>query len=150
VPGIADIADLAAAFPQRSIPAATIDLYARELADLDPVALSDAVRLLIRTSEFFPTIRAIREAVAEAALGLPNEAEALNQIHERSGVHPLVREAVNVVGGWHAVRTTDQPGVLRGQFLRVYRELRHARVGAYIAGDAAALPPVAPMRELHA
>lgn len=144
--GIADhIADLAAAFPQRTITRETLSIYARELGDLDPVALGDAVRRLIRTSEFFPTIHAIRDAVAEDQLGLPGEAEALRQVNARAAfreptgpaptVHPLVREAVNLLGGWHAIRATDEPGVMRGQLLRLYRELRHARVAEHVVSS---------------
>jgi hypothetical protein len=152
MPGIADhVADLRDAFPQRAVTRETLTIYVRELSDLDPAALGDAVRLLIRTSEFFPTIHAIRETVAEAALDLPSEAAALAEVNAlgagRPGrLTPLVREALDAVGGPWAVRTASEPGVIRGQFLRIYRDLRHARVAEYVARDA--LPPAAPVREL--
>lgn len=151
------VADLAAAFPQRAISRETLSIYARELGDLNPADLAIAVRLLIRTSEFFPTIHAIRDAVAESDLGLPGEAEALAQVNARAAyrettgdppaVHPLVREAVTLLGGWHAIRATDEPGVMRGQLLRLYRELRHARVAEYVS-NGGGLAPAAPVREL--
>jgi hypothetical protein len=50
------------AFPQREVPVETVALYARQLADLDEVAVIDAIERLIRTSRFFPTIAEIREA----------------------------------------------------------------------------------------
>lgn len=144
------LADLACAFPRHPIKPETFRVYLRELADLPPAALEAACRELIRTSEFFPTVRAIREAAVERLLGLPGEAEALAQVearadwfkdaeHEREGdppdVHPRVKEALDHVGGFYAFRTAENPSVVRGQFLRLYRELRErdlreANVGA--------------------
>jgi hypothetical protein len=95
----------------------------------------------MRSSEFFPTLRAIREAVAETILELPGEEEALAQIEarvtwgrsdDRDGdpppVHPLVRQALDHVGGFHAWKQTSEPGILRSQFLRLFREVRAASI----------------------
>ncbi len=136
------IGDLGAAFPRATPPNATLRLYVRELADLPIAALERAVPTIIRTSEFFPTIRTIREAVAELTLELPNEHEALEQINARVAwgrkeerlrgdapeIHPLVLRALNLVGGWPALRSAEKPSVMTGQFLRLYRELRAARI----------------------
>lgn len=130
------VGEMADAFPRSGTTAETWLVYARELSDLPIDALERAGRALIRTSEFFPTIRALREAVAEATLGLPSEADALTQIEQRMAwtrttrteeppaLHPLVREALTHVGGWHALRSAEKPEVVRGQFLRLYREIR--------------------------
>jgi hypothetical protein len=155
------IADLARAFPRQPVTAETLRIYLRELADIPPAALETACRELMRASEFFPTIRAIREAAAEHLLALPGEAGALAQIEARMawgradedergeapGVHPLVREAVDHVGGFHAFRATDEPAVVRGQFLRLFRDLRGRAVRDAQIGQLE-LPGRAPVREL--
>lgn len=137
------LADLARAFPRQTFDAGTLRVYLRELDDVPPEALDLATRALIRTSEFFPTVRAIRERVAEHTLELPGEAAALEQVYARVAwarddeadrvgspppIDPLVRQALDQVGGFSAFKTADEPGVIRGQFLRLYRETRAAAI----------------------
>lgn len=158
------LADLMAAFPRTRIDPATVRVYLAALKDLPIQALERAVAALIRTSEWFPTVAAIRLAVAEHTLALPTESEALQQIEERqrwsrltreSGTaavpppefHPLVKAALDRVGGFPAFRASDDPTVIRGQFGRLYREeraraLRNAQTGTL------ALPPPDPDRRL--
>lgn len=145
------LADLARAFPQRKIERETLVVYMNNLADLPPEAVVDACIVLTRVSEFFPSIHAIRNTVAESLLALPSETEALAQVnpHAVLRTHPLVREALEMVGGRHAFRVSDEPTVIRGQFLRHYRELRAARIQEAIIGDVA-LGPGTPLRELTA
>lgn len=132
------LARLADAFPRNQLGAGTLRVYLEELADVPPDVLAQAARALIRTSEFFPTVRAIREACAEHALALPTEADALTQIEARMRwarepeadrgpapvVHPLVREVLGHVGGFHAFRATEEQTVIRGQFLKLFRTSR--------------------------
>lgn len=151
------VADLAQALPRPPVTAAQLRIYERELADLPADVLVPAIRILMRTSEFFPTIKAIRETCAELTLGLPSEAEALTQIEARvrwaqrgadpppPEVHPTVKEALDHVGGFHAFKTTDNPGVMRGQFLRLYRDLR---AGAVLEHQVGAIElPAGPQRK---
>ncbi|MFL5313057.1 MAG: hypothetical protein ACJ79H_21705 [Myxococcales bacterium] len=140
---------LTKAFRREKITPDVLALYLAELSDLPPAAVEAAARELIRTSDFFPTIKALREAAVERLLSLPTEAQALAQIEARMGwarksedargdppeVHPLVREALDRVGGWHAFRATDEAGVVRGQFLRLYRDLRSTSVKEAQVGD---------------
>lgn len=152
------IARLEQAFPREKVSAQRMGLLLAEVADIPPAALEAAVQDAIRRSEFFPSIAALRNAAAEWMLGLPREPDALAQVEvrmawarrpeaERSSdppeVHPLVREALDRVGGWHAFRATDEAGVVRGQFMRIYRELRAGAIeGAQIGGmDALPAPP---------
>jgi hypothetical protein len=140
------VAELAAAFPRQPVTADNVRAYARALDDLPLTVLTATVRELVRTSRFFPTVAEIREAAAERTLGLPSEAEALEQVEIRARwardhdgqetpfVHPLVGAAVDHVGGWFALRTTDRPDVLRGQLLRLYREGRAAAVREFQVG----------------
>jgi hypothetical protein len=155
------LADLASAFPRNGTTPETIRVYARELGDVQIEALERAVRDLIRTAEFFPTVRAIREACAERALGLPDEAGALEQVdallswarldeRERPddppALHPVVKDALVAVGGSSTFREADAT-VVRGQFGRIYRGLR---AGALLSAqlDGVGLPAAAERRQI--
>lgn len=178
------IADLKRAFPRERIPTETLAIFVRELADVDPAVLDEAVRTIIRGSRYFPTIAEIRDVAASRVLGLPDEAEALAQADRYSfadpqpvdcphpsyeealdcrrcqgtgvrytvtvDIHPLVREALDLVGGRHGYRTADEPSVVRGQFLRLYRSLRDRAHREAMVGEITALPPGVPRLELRA
>lgn len=151
------LADLARAFPRQAVPRETFAVYLRELDDVPPALLEAAVREMIRTKDFFPTVRELREAVAERALALPGEAAALEQVHARvawarvdeadrdgdpPAVHPIVLDALAQVGGFAAFRTADEPGVVRGQFLRIFRDMRARAVReAQLGADLLPLGP---------
>lgn len=138
------VLDLAAAWPREQLQPETVAIYADDLSDIPTQIVGEAVRVLRRTSEFFPTIRAIREAAAEVALALPSEDEALRQVGARIAwgklsdagrrpvpdVHPDVRDALDHVGGYYAFRTATEPTIVRGQFLKIYREIRAGRIRA--------------------
>lgn len=158
------LARLVAAFPRQPLTAETLRVYLRELDDVPPAAFDDAVSELTRTSQFFPTVSEIRETVAERTLGLPGEAAALEQVaarlswarvddSERTGDPPpidgLVRQALDGVGGFSAFRTSDRPDVVRGQFLRLYRDLRSNAIGQAQLGTLA-LPPGHEQKRLDA
>lgn len=151
------LADLRDAFPRQKVSVDTFRVYLRNLADVPPGLLSEAAVVLTRSSEFFPTIAAIRETVAEIALDLPSEAEALSQVARRvewgrssedldpataPDVHPLVLETVQRVGGFFAFRTADEPGVVRGQFGRLYRAERTAALRGCQVGEIDRVPEV--------
>lgn len=146
------IADLARAFPRQAVERGTLAVYVRELQDVPAEVLALSVRDLIRTSEWFPTVRAIREQAAERMLDLPSETDALAQVgariewaREQSGdappVHPVVREALDLAGGFHRFRSADQASIVHAQFLKAYRERRGAAVRDAVTGTLAALPP---------
>jgi hypothetical protein len=133
------LADLARAFPRHPVTSDTLRVYLRELDDVAPADLERAVRELIRKSEFFPTVRAIREVAAENALDLPTGPAALAQVDARIAwakddedardgeppvVHDLVREAVELAGGYGAFRAAGRPDLFRSQFLKLYAEIR--------------------------
>lgn len=146
------IADLARAFPRQAVDRGTLAVYVRELQDVPAEVLALSVRDLIRTSEWFPTVRAIREQAAERLLGLPSETDALAQIgariewaREQEGdapdVHPTVREALELSGGFYRFRVADQASIVQAQFLKVYRERRAAAIRGAVTGTLAALDP---------
>jgi hypothetical protein len=141
------IGDLAAALPKPPPTREQIVVYVRELEDIPVPVLEAAVRKIIRTAQWFPTVAEIRLAAAEVTLHLPSEPEALRQIDARMTwardkrgtappVHPLVYEALRRVGGWHAFRSTEKGTVIRGQFGRLYRDLRDQALTDAQAGAA--------------
>jgi hypothetical protein len=126
------------AFPKQPLTQDTFAEYGRDLADVDEGLLDAAATFLIRTSRepWFPTVGEIRAACAEIALALPTEAEAVAQVDARiawarmggseraPAVHPLVTEALGMVGGYPALKTAEDPARARAAFARVYRTLR--------------------------
>lgn len=134
----------------RGFPRQTADRaqYERELADVPAQVLVKAVRSILRQpGEWLPTVGDVRARCVELMLDLPSEREAARQVDARiqwarSGrggecpsVHPLVREAVAHVGGWHTLKSSDRPEVVRGQMLRFYREARQAEIRERSADD---------------
>lgn len=134
------------AYPRQDFATANFVAYQNALEDVPPEILAAAVQHLIRTEKWMPTVAEIRECAAELELVLPDEADALAQIHDRMAwartqtldpppvVHPLVATALERVGGWHSFRDTEAT-VIRGQFARVYRDLRGAAIRARQTSD---------------
>lgn len=144
------IADLARAYPNRI----DQEIYTRDLADIPRDVLWATIRDTVRTArEWPPSVGDLREAAAARLLAIPDEREAIRQIEARirwgrtSGdtplpeLHPLAREAVAHVGGWHSLRMSDRPDVTRGQLLRYYRETRQYEIRRAATGDLGALTP---------
>ncbi len=124
---------LAAGWPQ-PLSREQVAVYAEMLADIPPDELAHAVRRLITTSDFRPSVAEIRRAVITHRAALPSEEEAAAQCRLldewESGrivpwgaqpepppppeVHPLVLEAWHVAG----------PGAFAGVFARAYRDAR--------------------------
>lgn len=140
------VSDLADAFPREKIPPNTVAVYIRELSDLPLDELAEAVSDVIRTDQWFPRVADLRQRVAERRLALPSEAEALEQISARTEwarldddmrgeppvIHPAVLRALRLVGGAHAFKAADEPTVVRGQLLRLYREIRADEIAAVV------------------
>lgn len=129
------IANLARAYPRQPVAPETFGIYLEDLAGISVAVLEVALIRLRRTSEWFPTLRAIREVCAELVLELPSEQAALAQVQaylrgtiNRAEVHPLVDEAVKLAGGFRELRESTNQSVVRGQLARAYRELRAAAV----------------------
>jgi hypothetical protein len=129
------IAVLAAAFPQRQIEQATLDVYAGALQDLDPGKLERATRHIIATSRYFPTIAELRTAYFEAELALPSGIEAWAEV-ERSarmgegpnGIRPPLAAAVARQIGWVQIRMSENPDIIRSQFVKAYESARENTV----------------------
>ena len=121
---------LLVAYPQARVSDETRSFYARYLGDLDARAASEAADELILDSAAFPTIAEIRRRVIEQDVGLPTALEAWASIvatqgsGESGAVAPLVREVCNLFGGSYTIRNSDQPTIMRAQFLKAYAERR--------------------------
>ena len=151
-----EIARLARGLPPPGAVPRTFNLYLAELALVPPELVERAVTHLIRTSDWFPTIAAIRRECAELALDLPTEELALAMIEAfgawarlrgdeiAPAVHPLVIRAMHQVGGWIAYRLSDSPSIWRAGFTRAYRELRAAEIAAAQSDDRIAYRQIEP------
>jgi len=133
---------LLVAYPQARVSEDTCALYARYLLDLDAAAASEAVDDLILDSPTLPTIAEIRRRVIETGVELPTALEAWASIvGTRTGgepveISPLVREVCNLFGGSYTIRNSEQPTIMRAQFLKAYaerrdEELRRQNVGRF-------------------
>lgn len=140
---------LLAAFPAfRANTGATVEqmvrAYHRVLSDLDADLLNSVADHIMGTSTFFPSAGEIRRAafhLAEIGLGIPSAQDAWAEVSAmiRKGFwetdkgwwearppnaedwsHPLVQKAVDAVGGWVALRTSENTVADRARFLQAY------------------------------
>lgn len=132
--------------------------YVSELADVPIPLLEFAVTEAIRTEpKYFPSIGLLRSLAASHSLALPSPTGALAQIQARiswaklddetrpeipPAVHKTVKQALDLVGGFGAFRTAEESTIVRGQFLRIYKEIRDDTLHEATAGRLA-LPPAA-------
>jgi hypothetical protein len=82
------MAALAASYPTFNLQKATIDAYARLLADVDANALATAADQAAAESKFFPTIAELREralAIRGAINGWPDAAEVFQSAVRQAG-----------------------------------------------------------------
>ncbi len=132
------VAALTAAFPRAEIGENTVRVYIDMLADLDFDEAQAAVKKLMATSTFFPSIAEIRQAVADLRtrhLPEPEEAweEVMRELRRVGGYldiyGPLqfsceeVRRAVKAIG-WQTLCMSESIGVERAHFLRIYDTFR--------------------------
>ncbi len=133
---------LLVAYPLAPVDEGTGSFYARYLSDLDASVASEAVDDLILDSLTLPTIAEIRRRVIEKDVGLPTALEAWASIVSRRPdgeaveMFPLVREVCNLFGGSYTIRNSDQPTIMRAQFLKAYaerrdEELRRQNIGRF-------------------
>lgn len=151
------VAELIAAFPnpRMVIGPATVGVYCTALDDLEPAAVRWAVRRLILTSKYFPTVAEIREQVAQAEVGTELSAsEAWTHLlaevrrtgfYESRGPAQLTepcRAALEAIGGWQDFcQSEEPPGVLRKQFATAYDDAMRSAVRRANVGSMPALPP---------
>lgn len=129
----AAIGVLRAAYPRQAFPDESVRLYARMLADMGDREVTEAVRALILTSTFLPSISEIRAEVAERRLGLPTAAEAWSLVwhSQRPGI---VDEAVRQCGGRWAL-THGESHQAERRFVKAYEQLREDAIRTVVVGD---------------
>lgn len=144
------MAVLAAAFPTFDLQAQTIEVYYATLKDLDGAMLKAAAHACLTASEFFPTVHRLREAVAGiqskiTGMLMPEEAwEEVRREMRKGGIYhqpefssPLVRRAVDSVGGWYNLCGSENVPADRAHFLRIYetfmkREQENATMAPFV------------------
>ena len=130
------LAVLAAAFPRFEVDDLKVQVWHEMLGDLDYSLASLAIKKLILESTFAPAIAEVRKAVAEILnpdgmtaaeawgeverairlYGYYRETEALESMS------PSVAKVVKYIG-WQNICLNEEPGVVRGQFLKMYAQV---------------------------
>lgn len=138
---IALVGMLFAAYPKFEVPKETIQLYQQFMLDLDADLAKAAVVRHIATSKYFPTIAELRDAVMSFD-NIPNAsdawAEVLQQLRAVGSYgrpkfsHPVVKKAVDAIG-WTSLCWSEQIGVERAHFIKIYetyrgREVENAKI----------------------
>lgn len=130
------IGRLRALFPRQPFPDDSVREYARELADFPPDELDRAVSALARRSEWLPSVSEIVREIAEQRLQLPSPSEAWRLVVDCAvgmvglprGTHPAVRLAQDTIGDPWTIRMSENPGMLRAQFLKAYESERERAI----------------------
>jgi len=150
------VAVLQAAYPTKELSEESIRLYAEMLSDLDPREAGNAVKRIIATSRFFPTVAEIREAAAENAISMPDVEQAWGEVTRqiksvgryRTPVfsHPAITSTVDAIG-WTTFCESQSIGVERGHFMKLFQahaEAAKAKVqlGALAEPDRQVLLPI--------
>jgi len=128
----AAIAILRDFYPRAEFPAGTVAAYTEVLSDWPSEEVVAAVRRLILTEKFLPSLAEIVREIAEARLTLPTPEQAWD-IAERGSLRdaaPEVRAATEEVGGRWAILHSDRPSIVRAHFLRSYNERREHSIRA--------------------
>lgn len=124
---------LVSAYPTHKATQETLAVYSVALMDICYDELQRAILWVVTHSRFFPTVAEIREAVGASAPDserIPDADEAwglvMSEMHRVRGVYgkpefesPVVAAVVKQIG-WHELCMSTQPGVIRGQFLKIY------------------------------
>ncbi len=131
------LAVLAAAFPRFEVDDLKVQVWHEMLGDLDYSLASLAIKKLILENTFAPAIAEVRKAVMEILnpdgmtaaegwgeverairiYGYYREAEALESMS------PRVAKVVKFIG-WQNICLNEEPGVVRGQFLKMYQQVQ--------------------------
>jgi len=128
------LAVINAAYPNMQISEATVSLWHELLGDLNLDFALAAVKKLILESPFPPTIADIRKQVVEITQGL-NEVDAATAWGEvvralnhygyyrpeeaYASMSPRTAKVVRMMG-WQEICMSEEPSVIRGQFLKMY------------------------------
>ncbi len=108
----------------------TVQIYTAMIVDLDFEACKSAVYHLIAESEFFPTIAAIRKATGKVIIKIPSGSEAWAEVKreirgtgytgEPKFSSPLIKQAVQGMGGWRSLCIMPDDEWVRKDFIKAY------------------------------
>lgn len=123
---------LAAAFPDSDVPGLTAQVFYFALSDIPDELFTNAVAEWLAHGRRFPKIADLRELALAGEYPLPSEAwgevkrafVAYGRHEKPVFSHPLIAATVANVGweGMCASQVADE-SIIRGQFIRAYREL---------------------------
>jgi hypothetical protein len=130
------LAVLAAAFPRFEVDDLKVQVWHEMLGDLDYSVASLAIKKLILESTFPPSIAEVRKAAVEIqnpeqTTGAQAWGEVIKAIriygHYReeealASLSPMTAQVVRCMG-WRDICLNSEPGVIRGQFLRMYDQI---------------------------
>jgi hypothetical protein len=137
------VAIMVAAFPAARVSRRTIEVYQSELASVDRDLANRAVRRLIRTSRYLPTVSDVLHTVADITDGplpLALEAwatvccEAQGRPGPREWSDPVTAECVAAMG-WQYLRRSCNDAADRARFCSLYDELAKRRRDDVVAGS---------------
>lgn len=132
----------AAAYPHVGITKETAIVYAEMLADIDVAVAKQAVERLIVTSQYFPTVAAIREQSASIlSPSAPSLASAWDEVISQvrkvghrsrpEWSHESIARAVSTLG-WREICMSENQTAIRAHFFKVYevigREFKQASI----------------------
>jgi len=130
------LAVLAAAFPRFEVDDLKVQVWHEMLGDLDYSLANLAIKKLILESTFAPAIAEVRKAVAEilnpdgmtAAEGWGEVERAIRlygyyrETEALASLSPMTAKVVRCMG-WREICLSEEPGVIRGQFLKMYQQI---------------------------
>jgi hypothetical protein len=131
------LAVIAAAYPTFDVDELKVQVWADMIGDLDYRLANVALRRHIALSRFAPSIAEIREQAAavaepEGITGAEAWGELMEAIHRHGYYHeaealasmsPETAQVATLIG-WREINSTTEIDVLRGQFLRMYGQVR--------------------------
>jgi hypothetical protein len=145
---------LQAAYPRMQFGEESLKVYELALADIEPPLLRTAVLRHISTSKWFPTIAELRQAATAIVLQTDGQLSApeawgmvLREVrlvgHWRTPrLGPVVRRAVEAIGGWRQLCLSENSTADRARFIEAYTILRKRE-----AQRVQQLPPVTEAQE---
>lgn len=133
------LAVINAAYPNMQISEATVSVWHELLGDLDINLVLAATKKLILESPYPPTIADIRKRAVEI-MTLPEDridaAEAWGEVEKAirwygyyseaealASMSPRTAKVVRYIG-WREICLNEEPGVVRGQFLKMYQQVQ--------------------------
>jgi len=131
------LAVLAASYPKFEVDDLKVQVWHEMLGDLDYVTANMAVKKLILENAFPPSIAEVRKAAAEimnpdvmTAAEAWGEVEravrtygSYQEIEALASLSPRTAKVVRQIG-WREICLNEEPGVVRGQFLKMYQQVQ--------------------------